>query len=734
MNEFLEQFLIESREHVEQATADLLALERTPADNAHVDSVFRAFHTLKGGAGIVDFTAMAHAVHAAEDELSAARAGTLAITTSMIGDCLACLDQVAQWLDTIESTGELPEDPAGEADRIVARFDRSSTVQAGATLPVSASQPEDWLDALLSRHESVRQRAHTAVRYAPDPACFYSGTDPCARIAAVPGLLALRIEPASAWPSLEALDPFACNVVLTALTETSRIEVTTALADVIDDCEVVAIGDAASSSDVCHLPAPAGELLEAQIALIDAIGGHGAAGRLASAGLVAANVLRHARRTAEAEQLARTTEVSVAANNPRLLRAAIEAVLSRSPAGESPSSPAPVDHEVSARTLRVEASRIDALVNLTGELTVAKNSIGHATLLAQEGDPALASIFKQRYAVLDHLVGELQRSVLSMRVLPLRHVFQRFPRLLREISRDLGKPAQLSIEGGETEADKAIVEMLFEPLLHVLRNAIDHGVVVPWSRSGRRKPPTATIRLSAHRQSEHVIVEVADDGQGIDVARVRRVASERKLFADDIVAALSDDELIDLIFEPGFSTATEVTGLSGRGVGMDAVRHAVERFGGSVSVGSRPGEGTTVRFTLPFSVMMTRVVLVGAGERVFGIPLDVVVETLRVAADSIAKIGAAHAIVLRNRTVPLVSLAEAVGLASDELAAGEATIVVVKAEGHYGALRVDRIGERMEVMLKPLDGLLAGMRGLAGSTLLGDGSVLLVLDVGELLQ
>jgi len=316
----------------------------------------------------------------------------------------------------------------------------------------------------------------------------------------------------------------------------------------------------------------------------------------------------------------------------------------------------------------------------------------------------------------------------------LRHVFQRFPRLVREIAADLGKPASLIIEGDDTEADKVIVEMLFEPLLHLLRNALGHGVEPASLRAAQGKPAAATIRLRGARQGEHVVVEVSDDGRGIDVGRVRQAALERKVAAAEILDAMSDAEAIDLIFAPGFSTAAEVTDLSGRGVGLDAVRTAVERLAGQVSVESRSGEGTSVRLTLPFSVMMTRVMTVEAGGQMFGIPLDAIVETIRVGADSIIPVGAATAIVFRNRTVPVVELAGVLGVKRGESKETEATVVVARIEGQFGGLRVDRLGERMEVMLKPLEGILSGMPGIAGSTLLGDGSVLLVLDLGELLQ
>ena len=256
---------------------------------------------------------------------------------------------------------------------------------------------------------------------------------------------------------------------------------------------------------------------------------------------------------------------------------------------------------------------------------------------------------------------------------------------------------------------------------------------MPQRRAAAGKPAVATIHLRAFREGEHVLIEVTDDGGGIDVARVRQVAAERNVVAAEELASMNDAQLIDLIFAPGFSTATAVTQVSGRGVGMGAVRTAVSRLGGHVEVRSAAGKGTTVRFTLPFSVLVTQVMTVEAAGQTFGIPLDAVVETIRVPKGSIFPVGAAHAIVLRNRTIPLVRLAQVLAQrAADGDESGP--IVIARIDGDLGALQVDRIGERMEIMLKPLDGLLSGLPGIAGSTLLGDGSVLLVLDLAELLQ
>jgi two-component system chemotaxis sensor kinase CheA len=734
MNEFIEQFLLESRELVEQATHDLLVLEKSPTDRERLDSAFRAFHTLKGGAGIVDFAAMEKAVHAAEDVLAAVRSGLRPITERLVGDCLACLDLVLQWMDSMQVAGELPADAQTQARAMVERFATDSGAQKSVSPQSGSLRDESWVGVLLAKHPRHREQARTAIRYVPDPDCFFRGEDPLARVSAFPGLLAIDLEAAAPWPPLAALDPFSCNLVLLILTSVSESAAVTALGAVAGMCEIRSIAAFGEVPQASSLPALARELLEAQMQLLAEKADDGAAGRIASAAVVVANVLRYAGRVRAADRIGEIfSSEGGNENSQKALREAIATAL-RESSQKTAATVSPNLQDRSVRTLRVDADRINALVNLTGELTVAKNAFGHASKLAEDTDNPLAGMLKDRHAVLDRLIAELQRSVLGLRVLPLRHVFQRFPRLVREMSMTLGKPANLIIEGDDTEADKIIVEMLFEPLLHVLRNAMDHGIESASVRAAGDKAPIATIRLSAHRQGEHVVVELSDDGGGMDIARIRQVARQRNVATTDDLASLSDREVVDLIFAPGFSTATMVTGLSGRGVGMDAVRTAVERSGGHVTIETQAGTGTTVRFTLPFSVMMTQVMTVEAGGQMFGIPLDAVVETIRVGTDTIAGVGAAHAIVLRNKTVPLLELAAALGVAHERRQEAEATIVVTRIDGHVGALRVDRIEERMEVMLKPLEGLLAGMPGVAGSTLLGDGTVLLVLDLWELMQ
>jgi two-component system chemotaxis sensor kinase CheA len=734
MNEFIEQFLVECRELVEQSTDDLLALEEQPADRERLDSAFRAFHTLKGAAGIVEFDAMGRALHAAEDLLARVRSAESPVTSDLVGDCLTCLDQVVQWLDEMAVTGENPPNAEPAADVVVRRFAREP-----ATAGPVPSAAADWLPTLVARHPHLP--AQSAVRYAPPADAFFHEVDPLALFADTPGLLALDAEPAGPWPELAALDPFECRLVIYALSSVPA----GALVDLLPpEAEVRSLALDTAAQD---LPERAHELLAAQVELLQTPVSEGLPGRIGAAARVAAAILRRLNRLDDALRLEQLGAASVSARDAASLSGALSAILAGRPApgasqpepSTAPAAAAEPDAAIVAdaaqRTLRVDIERVDALVNLTGELTIAKNALGHALALAREGADAatLADVLRRQQIQLDRLVADLQHAVLNIRVLPLRTVFQRFPRLIREMVVQLGKPARLVTEGDVVEADKAVVETLFEPLLHVLRNALDHGIEPPEQRASLGKPPSATIDLRARRDGDRVVVEVEDDGRGIDIARVRELAVVRGLVAADDAAALTEAEVADLIFAPGFSTAAQVTNLSGRGVGMDAVRTVVERMGGRVSVASRPGQGTTVRFTLPFTVMMTQVMTVEAAGQTFGIPLEAVVETVRLPRGRIQPIGAAQAFVLRDRTLPLIDLAQALGKPGDAMQRDEVNVVVASAGGHVGGLEVDRLGERMEVMLKPMDGLLSGTPGIAGTTLLGDGRVLLVLDLQELL-
>ena len=341
---------------------------------------------------------------------------------------------------------------------------------------------------------------------------------------------------------------------------------------------------------------------------------------------------------------------------------------------------------------------------------------------------------RRDHDAIDRLVAELHGTILQLRMVPAGLVFQSFPRLVRDVSRQLSKKVVLVTRGEGTEADKTIVDRLFEPLVHLVRNALDHGIESPEQRLAVGKSETATVSIEASRIGDRFLLQVADDGCGIDPTVIRRKALEKQLMPAEELAALTDDQVIELVFAAGFSTSAEVSDISGRGIGMDVVRTAVEQIGGRVSLQSTAGAGTTVRIDLPTTIAMSRIMVVAAGGQLFGISMDAVSETVRVTPERISQIKNNSGFVFRDRVVPIVALAELMKLPEQERDLTAARLLVVmEAGGRIAALEIDAIRDRLDVVLKPMQGLLAGARGYAGTTLLGNGQILLILDIKELL-
>ena len=461
-------------------------------------------------------------------------------------------------------------------------------------------------------------------------------------------------------------------------------------------------------------------------------------GRFGSVTLVAANALRHISRNDLADKIESVGATAVSQSNSEPLLTVIEEALSTLASRDVGESHArdngmPVR---ARRSLRVDELKIDALLDLANELVIVKNGFAHlATRMDEEdGVHGVGRMISVQYDSMDRLVTELYSTILQLRMVPIANVFRSFPKLVRDIGRRLNKSVKLVTRGETTESDKTIVDLLFEPLMHLVRNAIDHGIETPEQRQDAGKPEIATVTLGASRRGDRFVVEVVDDGRGIDPAKVRRKAEEKQLLSTTELASLSDDQAIELIFSVGFSTASEVSDISGRGVGMDVVRSSIERIGGRVSVKSQLGAGTTISLDLPMNIAMSHIMLVEAGGQIFGIPMDAVSETVRLSPDQISRIKNNDGFVLRDRVVPICSLAELMNLPSRKSASTDARLVIViEFGGRITAIEVDAIRDRMEVVLKPMQGLLSNTRGYAGTTLTGDGAVLLVLDMKEIM-
>ncbi|WP_028535505.1 chemotaxis protein CheA [Paludibacterium yongneupense] len=389
-----------------------------------------------------------------------------------------------------------------------------------------------------------------------------------------------------------------------------------------------------------------------------------------------------------------------------------------------------------AKTLKVDQTKIDRLMNLIGEMVVAKNSLPYLAARAesQYGVRDLAREIKTQYAVVNRIAEEMQDAIMQVRMMPVSFIFQRFPRLVRDTSRKLGKEVNLVLEGEATEVDKNIVEALADPMIHIVRNSLDHGIELPALRLAAGKPAEGKLTIRASQAADRVLIEIIDDGKGIDPQHIKKKAYEKGVIDEATLERITDQEAVNLIFAAGFSTVETVSDLSGRGVGMDVVRNAMEKVGGTVSIESEKGKGTLLRLSLPLSMAVSNVMIVESDQQIFGVPMDMVVETVRVPRAAIRHIKQHQTTVLRGSIVPLLSLNALLAInqeqrpnEDDEFAA-----LVIRHQGENIGIVVDDFRETVDIILKPLVGILGGLAGYSGSALLGDGTVLMVLNPREL--
>jgi two-component system chemotaxis sensor kinase CheA len=599
MSALHEQFIVEARELIHQATDDLIAAEREGFSADRIDRVFRVFHTLKGSAGVVDLPTMGLTLHAAEDLLAAISAGRLVSSPALIDQALACLDQVSGWVDHFETDQTLParaaEDARVMAEKLRNLLSRPAAAGSPAGSTRSASPDADpalpeWVDRLIgSCREKMTPDGESpptelfALSYEPHAGCFFNGDDPLELMRRVPKLLTFYVEPREPWQPLAEMDPFSCNLRLQGISAAARNELAAVFRLVPDQVSTVAIPPNALAAPGAPADArddPVRAVLEEQRQVLGAAKGReDHAGRVGSAARVAANALRHSRRHRWADRIESAGAAAISQSDSAPLLSIIDDALSALAGAQVDAFSVP-DEELQARavsrSLRVDESKIDALIDLAGELLVVKNGFAHVArrVEAEIGGREIARTVRHQHDAISRLASELHTAILQLRMLPMAQVFRPFPRLVRDMSQRFNKNVTLVTRGETTESDKTIVDLLFEPLMHLVRNALDHGIETPEQRRAAGKPEGATVVLQASRTGDRFVVEVGDDGRGIDPAEVRRKAGERGLRPPDELAALSDEQALELIFAAGFSTASEVSDYFGaRGRDGHRARH-----------------------------------------------------------------------------------------------------------------------------------------------------------------
>ncbi len=406
----------------------------------------------------------------------------------------------------------------------------------------------------------------------------------------------------------------------------------------------------------------------------------------------------------------------------------------RTPAEKTPASKQKTSkkqEKKSSETIRVDVERVENLMNLVGEIVLDRNRILRVTQdVEKECRGEAVEKLVEAVTSLDRTVSDLQVAVMKLRMQPIKKIFSKFPRLVRDLARKLNKKVQLIIEGEDTELDRSILDKLEDPLIHLVRNALDHGIEPPEERVAKGKPEVGTIRLFAYHEGDHIVVGIQDDGRGIDPEKVKKKALEKGLITPEQAAQMSDKEAYELIFLPGFSTADKVSDVSGRGVGMDVVASTIHSLRGSIEIDSEPGKGTTILLKLPLTVAIIRTLMLGCNGQVYAVPLHSVVEIVRYQEEQVKEVGSFRSFMLRDEVLPLFSLNELLEVPDNNQ---KAFVVIVKVGEKLIAVSIEKLFGEEEIVIKSLGELLSDIPGIAGATIAGDGRVVLILDLNSLL-
>jgi two-component system chemotaxis sensor kinase CheA len=700
--EALPAFISEAQEQVASIEQLLLELEDDPGDRDRLDALFRCAHTVKGSAGIFGLDRVVAFTHHVETLLDRVREGRLGLTPSLSTLLLKCNDEIRALVELPPGMPEADED----RERRAALVERLRA-ESGDAAPPAAAEPV----LVAAPAGPPGSRWFVQVRFGSDT--FRNGLDPLAVLAYLRGLGTVEriVCEHDAVPALDAIDPEACHLdfALELRTDAGRDAIEAAFSFVREDCTLSILEPGTTPEEIARR--------------IDAMPGRDRLGDiLVEAGAISRAQLQQALRaqletgvdggpgTRLGEILETTSGVS-----PKVVAAALGKQQRSRESGASDD----------ARFIRVQADRLDAVINLLGELVIA--AAGASMLARQTRQGALI----EANQAVGGLIEEIRNSTLQLRMVPIGETFSRFRRVVRDTAAELGKDVSLELVGTDTELDKSVVERIADPLMHVVRNALDHGLETPEQRVAAGKAPQGRLTLAACHEAGHIVIRIDDDGRGIQRDKVLQRAWDRGLVERGVVPP--DAQVLMLIFEPGFSTAEKVTNLSGRGVGMDVVRRNIESLRGSVALSSEPGRGSRIEIRLPLTLAIIDGFLVGVGTSRFVFPLEAVVEVIEGAgAGAAIDAGGRGTAELRGRVLPVVDLHALYGL--DGPRTERPSVVVIQAGTERFGVLVDQLLGQHQTVIKPLGRMFRSLRGMSGSSILGNGEVALIFDPATLGQ
>jgi len=685
MSQYLQIFIEESNEHVQSLNQCLLQIEKDPEDKNVLNEIFRVAHTIKGMAGTMGFTKMTKLTHVMENVLHAIRNDEIKVTSDLVDVLFKCLDALENYVSSVVAT-------SGEGDKeyknVISALNEilenkgmvsSSTVKTQVANNVTPLENVKYITAQLEFDEFEQHAINKAIDMGLNALKFTIVLNKGCLLKAARSFIIFQTlerygEIIKAQPVVQDIEDekFDFEFTVVVVSKESEQLFSKELNSIAEVEEVI-------SSKLAKFGAEGIPVEDDKKAEVDSQSSE--------------HVEGVATKEADTQD---TTKQNTASKKTQ-------------------------------RTVRVDIDRLDVLMNLVGELIITKTRLEETDITAKPQE------YHETLEYLARITTNLNDSVMKVRMVPVETVFNRFPRMIRDISKDLGKEIELVMSGEETELDRTVIDEIGDPLIHLLRNSCDHGLESTEKRKQLGKSEVGKINLTAYQSGNNVIIEVTDDGAGINTQKIRAKAIENGIVTKDEAAAMSQQEAIELLFRPSFSTADKITGLSGRGVGLDVVKTKIEQLGGTVEVETQSGKGSSFLIKLPLTLAIYQALLVNVGTEKYAIPLGAIYQIYNWQAEDVKTVQGQDVILLRNMVVPITRLANSLEVPdSNSKAQKQLKIVIVRKGEKLTGLVVDSVIGQQEIVIKSLGKLLSGIKYLAGATILGDGNVALIIDVNSI--
>jgi two-component system chemotaxis sensor kinase CheA len=682
LSQFHQVFYEESYEGLDTMEQSLLDMDISDPDDEVINTIFRAAHSIKGGAGTFGFMQVADFTHVVETLLDEVRSGDRALNPSTMDMLLQSVDCIRSLLQDLQAGSE-PD--LTDSNQLKAQFEAVLSGQdPNATAADEISDQGGSGDEPPSTEETVSGTGGGwKIKFVPQEHLLQTGNEPTRMFRQLAELCDNNMVVNCALeklPSITSLNPEHCYLAwsIEIHQPVKREDIDEVFEWVIDDAEVVI--EAVESGAQADASEPEVEPTDSAI-----------------------------------EQTVPPASSSPAPAVAQTEKAPVKEKAAKSSAPESSS-------------IRVSIDKVDSLINMVGELVITQSMLGQ---LGQNFEISRVQRLQEGLAQLEHNTRELQESVMKIRMMPISFVFSRFPRLVRDVSKTLEKKIDLLMSGENTELDKTVMEKIGDPMVHLIRNSIDHGIEKPDVRAAAGKPETGTVELNAFHQSGNIVIEIKDDGAGLNTDKILQKAIDNGLVAEG--AHLSQEQIFDLIFQPGFSTADQVSDLSGRGVGMDVVRRNIAALNGSIEVTSEKGHGSRFVIRLPLTLAILDGQLVRVGEEIFIFPLVSIVESIQMDDREINNVGGhSDVLQLRDEYVPIIQLSDEFSVQTQNTSLEESIVVVVETDGEKMGVVVDELLGQQQVVIKSLEENYKKVEGISGATILGDGTVALIVDISGL--